>query len=140
MVLVPGVVRKIHPVAARYPGLKLIIDHMGINLESKGEEAGANLGDLVALGKLPNVSVKTSSAPCFSKDPYPYRDIYPMLKAIYDAFGSHRMLWGADYTRLTSTYEECLRHFQQGLDFLTAEDKEWALGKSAATILNWPEN
>jgi predicted TIM-barrel fold metal-dependent hydrolase len=139
MVLVPGVVRKIQPVAARYPNLKLIIDHMGIDLTAKGDDASANLDDLVAIGKHANVAVKTSSAPCFSKDPYPYPDIYPMLKSIYNAFGSHRMLWGADLTRLTSTYEECLRHFQEGLDFLTEEDKEWCLGKSAATILDWPE-
>ena len=83
--------------------------------------------------------MKTSSAPCFSKDPYPYPDIYHMLSSIYNAFSSHRMLWGADLTRLTSTYEECLRHFREGLDFFTTEDKEWVLGKTAATILDWPE-
>jgi hypothetical protein len=58
---------------------------------------------------------------------------------MYEAFGSHRMLWGADRTRLTSTYEECLRHFQEGLDFLSEADKEWVLGKTAASILGWPE-
>ncbi len=49
------------------------------------------------------------------------------------------MLWGADRTRLTSTYEECLRHFQEDLDFLSEADKEWVLGKTAASILGWPE-
>jgi predicted TIM-barrel fold metal-dependent hydrolase len=83
--------------------------------------------------------VKTSSAPCFSNEAYPFADIYPFLRRIYDAFGARRMLWGADYTRLTSTYEECLRHFRQGLDFLSEDDKEWVLGKTAATVLNWPE-
>lgn len=139
MVLVSGIADKILPVAAKYQGLKLIIDHMAADLSAQGGNAFARLDDVIALAKYPNVSIKTSSAPCFSRDPYPYRDIYPYLKRIYEAFGSHRMLWGADRTRLTSTYEECLRHFQEGLDFLSEADKEWVLGKTAASILGWPE-
>ena len=49
------------------------------------------------------------------------------------------MMWGADRTRLTSTYEECIHHFSEGLDFLTAADKEWVLGKTTAAVLGWPE-
>jgi predicted TIM-barrel fold metal-dependent hydrolase len=139
MCLAPDEAHKLAPIAERHPGLRLIVDHMAANLAAKGDEAFAHIDGLLGLAKFDNVSVKTSSAPCFSADPFPYADIYPYLKQIYEAFGSHRMLWGADYTRLTSTYPECLRHFQEGLDFLTAEDKEWVLGKSAAEILNWPE-
>jgi len=139
MVLVAGVPGKMLPVAARHPGLKLTIDHMGCELEKHAAAAFVGIDDLLALAKYPNVTVKTSSAPCFSAAPYPYRDIYDYLRSIYDAFGPRRMLWGADLTRLTSTYEECLSHFQDGLDFLSAEDKEWVLGKSAATVLGWPE-
>jgi hypothetical protein len=49
------------------------------------------------------------------------------------------MLWGADRSRLTSTYRECLDLFREGLDFLSAEDREWILGKALAEALNWPE-
>ena len=139
MCLVPDEAHKLAPIAERHPGLRLIVDHMAANLAAKGDAAFAHIDGLLGLAKFDNVSVKTSSAPCFSADPFPYPDIYPYLKQIYEAFGAQRMLWGCDYTRLTSTYPECLRHFQEGLDFLTAEDKEWVLGKSAATILNWPE-
>ena len=34
---------------------------------------------------------------------------------------------------------ELLRHFQEGLDFLSEDDKAWILGKSLAKILDWPE-
>jgi predicted TIM-barrel fold metal-dependent hydrolase len=97
------------------------------------------IDDLLALAAYPRVVVKTSSAPCFSNEPYPFRDIYPYLRRIYDAFGPRRMLWGADLTRLTSTYSECLLHFKEGLDFLFAADKEWVLGKALAKALRWPE-
>lgn len=139
MVLVPNEAHKLQPVAQRHPNLTLLIDHMAADLEGKGADAFKGLNAVIDLARYPNVSVKTSSAPCFSAEPYPFRDIYPFLRRIYDAYGARRMLWGADFTRLTSTYPECLRHFQEGLDFLTEEDKEWVLGKSAATILNWPE-
>jgi hypothetical protein len=49
------------------------------------------------------------------------------------------MLWGADRSRLTSTYRECVDLFRESLDFLSAADKEWILGKALAEALNWPE-
>jgi predicted TIM-barrel fold metal-dependent hydrolase len=139
MALVPSEAHKLYRVAERHPGLTLIIDHMAADLQEKGTASFEKIDGLLGLARFPNVSVKTSSAPSLSAEPYPFRDIYPFLKQIYEGFGSQRMLWGADYTRLTSTYPDCLRHFQEGLDFLTAEDKEWVLGRTAATVLRWPE-
>ncbi|HWO73574.1 MAG TPA: amidohydrolase family protein [Dehalococcoidia bacterium] len=139
MVLVSGILPKLRPVAERFPGLKLIVDHMGCDLSS-AEGAFAQIDHLIGLAKFENVSVKTSSAPCFSAEPYPHRDIYPYLRRIYDAFGPRRMMWGADLTRLRGTYKDCLRHFREGLDFLTEDDKEWVLGKTLAAVLNWPES
>jgi predicted TIM-barrel fold metal-dependent hydrolase len=139
MCLVAGVAGKLKPVAEKHPGLTLIVDHMGCDLSSaKGAASFATLDQLLSLAVHPRVYVKTSSAPCFSNEPYPFRDIYPYLKRIYEAFGAQRMMWGADRTRLTSTYAECQRHFSEGLDFLSASDKEWVLGKTTATVLNWP--
>lgn len=140
MCLVPDEAHKLAPIAGRHPRLTLVVDHMAANLAAKGHAAFAHIDELLALAEFDNVSVKTSSAPCFSAESYPYGDVNPYLKRIYETFGAQRMLWGADFTRLTSTYAECLRHFQEGLDFLTAEDKEWVLGRTAVKVLKWPEN
>jgi predicted TIM-barrel fold metal-dependent hydrolase len=140
MLLLPGMPEKAQPIAARHPGLRIVIDHMACVLQAKGAEAFAGIDNLLALSSHANVYVKTSSAPCFSNEPYPFADLYPYLRRIYDAFGPRRLFWGADITRLTSTYSECLRHFKEGLDFLTSEDKEWILGKSLAEALRWPES
>lgn len=139
MVLLAGMPEKAQPIARRHPGLTLIIDHMAADLTG-GADAFASLGELVRLAALPKVSVKVSSAPNFSKEPYPYRDLLPVLRRIYDAFGARRMHWGADITRVASTYSECLRHFQEGIDFLTASDREQIVGKSLAEAVNWPED
>ena len=84
--------------------------------------------------------MKTSCAPTHSEESFPYRDIQPYLQRIYEAFGARRLLWGSDITRLRGTYHECLSLFQEELDFLSADDKEWILGKTAAGVLGWPED
>jgi predicted TIM-barrel fold metal-dependent hydrolase len=64
----------------------------------------------------------------------------PHLRRAFDAFGRERIMWGSDYTVLTAaghTYRECLDHIR-GLDFLSDEDREWVLWRTASTALNWP--
>ena len=139
MCLTHGFPEVLSPIAQRHPGLTLIADHMACILNKKGAESFAKLDDLLALAKFPKVLVKTTSAPSLSAEPYPFNDIYPFLKRIYETFGPRRLMWGADITRLTSTYKDCLLHFEEGLDFLTEDDKEWVLGGTLATELNWPE-
>jgi predicted TIM-barrel fold metal-dependent hydrolase len=139
MALVPGVVRKLLPVIERHRDLSILIPHMGCVTRLRGTEAFANLDDLLELARYPKVFVMVSSAPCFSNEAYPFRDIRPFLKRIFEAYGSRRLLWGSDITRLTCTYRECLDHFRMSLDFLSSEDKEWILGKTLATVLNWAE-
>jgi predicted TIM-barrel fold metal-dependent hydrolase len=127
-------------VVAKYPGLTVVLDHMAAALGQKGAAAFPMNAELAALARHPNLSVKVSSVAMMSADAYPFADVYEPLKAIYDSFGPQRMMWGTDITRGGAvSYEDLLRHFQEGLDFLTDDDKEWVLGKSLAKILNWPE-
>ncbi|MFN8635041.1 MAG: amidohydrolase family protein [Chloroflexota bacterium] len=130
---------KVPPIVEKNPNLPLIIDHMGALTRVQGPESFASIDLLLALAKYPNVYVKTTSAPSNSAESFPYRDVQPFLKQMYDAFGPQRLMWGSDITRLKGTYGECLRLFRDELDFLSADDKEWILGKSLATALNWPE-
>jgi predicted TIM-barrel fold metal-dependent hydrolase len=139
MALVPGLADRLQPVLARHPELKIVIPHMACVLDARGAAAFAGLDDLLALARYKNVTVMVSSLPCFSNEPYPFRDMQPYLRKIYDDFGPRRMLWGADLSRLSSTYKECLDQFRYGLDFLSADDKEWILGRALAAAFNWPE-
>jgi predicted TIM-barrel fold metal-dependent hydrolase len=137
--LVVGEPGALQPIAARHPGLTLLVDHMGCNLEPPPEHAFAAIDELLALAQYPGVFVKVSSAPCFSTQDFPFGDVIPYLKRIYDAFGARRLMWGADLTRLRGTYTQCLAQFTDHLDFLSEDDKEWVLGKTIAEVLNWPE-
>ena len=132
-------ITRVAPIVESHPGLSLIIDHMGRVPAAHGPEAWENLDLLLDVARYPNVWVKTSCAPTHSDEEFPYKDLHPHLERIYDAFGAERLLWGSDITRLKGTYEQNLRLFQEELPFLSADDKEWILGKTLAGVLNWPE-
>lgn len=140
MMFLPGMAEKAGPIAERHPALTIVLDHMARRLETRVEDTFADLDVLLRLAIRPRVFVKVSSVPNFSAEPYPHRDIHPYLHRIYDAFGPRRLFWGSDITRLRGSYSDCLRLFQEGLDFLSAEDRELILGEALAEALNWPES
>ncbi|HEX2172652.1 MAG TPA: amidohydrolase family protein, partial [Dehalococcoidia bacterium] len=140
MILVPGLLDKVPPIAELHSGLTLILDHMARSSSLRDEACFADLDDLLALARYPNVAVKTTAVPCYTSQPYPFANMHEYVRRIYDAFGPHRMLWGSDYTRLPCSYRECLDLFRKELDFLSEDDKEWVLGKTAADLLDWPES
>ncbi|HEY7494328.1 MAG TPA: amidohydrolase family protein [Candidatus Tectomicrobia bacterium] len=125
-------------VAERHPGLKLIIDHLGRTGGAKDEAGFANLGELLALARYPNVAVKATGAPSYSSDPYPYRNIHPYLRQLYDAFGPERMFWGTDITRMPCTWRQCVTMFTEELAWLSARDKDLIMGRALCNWLGWP--
>jgi predicted TIM-barrel fold metal-dependent hydrolase len=127
-------------VAARHPGLTLIIDHLASVAAPTPAESFVAIDDLVALAKYPNVVVKVSDAPNRSKQPYPYADVQPFVRKIYDAYGPRRMIWGSDITQLHGlAYADVLRFWQEGLPFLSDDDRRLILGGTVAEVLRWPE-
>ena len=136
---IPGNIAGFEPLLARYPGLRLTIDHAGRHPNGpKDEAAWADADQLYALARHPNVAVKVSSLPSFSTEDYPFANLHQHIRRIYDTFGPQRMLWGSDVTRLRSTYVENVRLFTEALDFVSTEDKEWIMGRAAAACCDWP--
>jgi tripartite-type tricarboxylate transporter receptor subunit TctC len=62
----------IDAIAAKHPRLKFVIDHLGLVNGEKDDVAFRGLDQLLALGKRPNVAVKSSALPCYTAEPYPY--------------------------------------------------------------------
>lgn len=124
-------------ISERHPGLRLLIDHLGMPLRKKDDAALANLADLVALARNPNVALKASAAPGASSAPYPYRNIHDYLHAVYDAFGPSRMFWGTDITRMPCTWRQCVTLFTEELDWLTAADKDLIMGRALCDWIGW---
>ncbi|MBI3966475.1 MAG: amidohydrolase [Chloroflexi bacterium] len=139
MVYVPGLCRLIAPIAERHPDLRLVIDHLARPIRTKDAPAWADLDEVLALARFPNVTVKVSSLPTYTSESYPFPSLDAPIRRVYDHFGPQRMMWGSDLTKLPCSYRECLDHFRVALDFLSESDREWILGRTAATVLRWPE-
>src|SRR4029077_6422955 len=73
MVLVPGSLDALRGIAERPPGLKLTVDHVGLDRAAKDRSPFADLRKVCALAKLPNVAVEASGRPALSGHAYSFR-------------------------------------------------------------------
>jgi predicted TIM-barrel fold metal-dependent hydrolase len=140
MFLTTGQLPLFGPVAERHPRLDLIIDHMGISSEAlRNNMMPATIAAAAALARYPNVSVKLSSAPLFSAEPYPFRDMTVHIRRLFDAYGPRRCFWGSDVTNsfAKATYRQRVTHFTEELDFLSEDDKDWIMGRAIVARLRW---
>ena len=55
-----------------------------------------------------------------------------------EAFGPQHLFWGTDLTRLPCLYRQAVTPFAKELDFFSAANKEWIMGRGIAEWLNWP--
>ncbi len=138
MVLMPSALDHLDRIAARHPGLKLVIDHVGLDRRGKGERVWEDLPAVCALARHPNIAVKASGMPSLSREPYPFRDLHPHIRALVDAFGPARTFWGTDLTRMPCSYYECIALFTQHLPWLTGRDLELVMGRAICDWLDWP--
>jgi len=135
--LAPNRARVVGEIAAKYPKLRLLIDHMGRPRGSLDGAGFADLDDLLALARYPNVAVKASGAPSYSSAAYPYRNIHPYLKRIFDAYGPARMFWGTDITRMPCSYRQCVTLFTEELPWLKGRDLELVMGRALCEWIGW---
>lgn len=126
----------IERVAERHPRLRLTIDHLGLTT-GKDEEAFRHLDNVLVLARRSNVAVKVSCLPHYTTDAYPFRRLHPYLRRVYDAFGPKRMFWGSDLSRLPCSYRESLTYLSEAIPWLTAQDKEWILGRGLCEWIGW---
>ena len=127
-------------VAARHPGLPMIADHFGTTGEmAKSGKLAEAVGETAKLAQYPNVSVKLSTSPFYSAESYPFNDMKPHIRRLFDAFGPRRCYWGTDLTNsfAKATYKQRITHFTETLEFLSPEDKEWIMGRAILERLGW---
>jgi predicted TIM-barrel fold metal-dependent hydrolase len=125
-------------IAERHPDLTLIIDHLGLARMAKDDAVFANLPELLALARLPNIHIKATGAPAYSSHPYPFRNLHDGLHRIFDAFGPRRFFWGTDITRMACSYRECVTMFTEELPWLSGDDLELVMGKAVCDVLRCP--
>ncbi|MDA0663870.1 MAG: amidohydrolase family protein [Proteobacteria bacterium] len=123
-------------IAARHPGLKLMVDHMGTLRGAKGDAAFPNMRQLTALARYPNVAVKLTGGPFYADDAYPFKSLHRHYRAMYDAFGPDRLFWGTDITKMPCSWKQCVTHFQE-IDWLSDADKKRIMGDALCDWIGW---
>jgi len=124
-------------IAKRFPKLRLIIDHLGVPLDAKGESAFLHLPELISLSQYPNIAIKATAVPAYAIDHYPYLAIEPFVEKIFQAFGPNRFFWGSDITKLQCTWLECVELFTVQYQWLSSSDKDLVMGKALCNWLDW---
>ncbi|MDA0710650.1 MAG: amidohydrolase family protein [bacterium] len=115
----PEQIPQVADMAQRFPGVNVVIDHMAmINI---GRPDSEGIDPLCGLARYPNVYARTSLHNP-SREQMPYRDVWPYLRRLYDAFGPQRLVYANFFEFLI---------MKDMIPFFTEEDKAWILGKTA---------
>ena len=138
MILAPQhMVQVVDDVAARYPGLKIVMDHMALTSGKPFDETFRDFDKLLPMAKRPNVAVKASALPCYSDEPYPFIRVQEYARKAYEAFGPKRTFWGSDLSRSPVPYRQQIDMWLNDAPWLKAEDKEWVMGRGICEWLGW---
>lgn len=126
---------EIERMARRHPALPVVIDHC-LNLRA-GREHNDILSDMLALARVPTLHAKLSYLVTGSAEPFPFRDMHGSCRAIIQAYGPMRCVWGSDFPCSLwcpqATYRENLRVFTHELA-LDAQSKRHILGETARRL------
>jgi predicted TIM-barrel fold metal-dependent hydrolase len=121
---------------------RFVVDHLGMAqppLIGIDGDMWTGYEHVLALAAHPNVTVKLSGAPSMSREPFPYRDLWPhSSRAHHTAFGLERVMWGSDFTRVAElhSYEQAVA-FMRDTNELSASEKERLMGRTVREVFQW---
>ncbi|HZW31724.1 MAG TPA: amidohydrolase family protein, partial [Isosphaeraceae bacterium] len=123
----------------RFPETTVIIDHLG-RIGADGMIRDADVDALCALARHRNVCVKVGAFYALGKKTPPYLDLAPLIRRVVQAFGANRCLWESDcpFQVVAHRYVDSLALIRDHLDFLSKDDRDWLLFRTAEQRLFQP--
>ncbi len=118
-----------------FPSVPMILDHCGFMADARDYEI------VLRLARYPNAFLKWCHARMiFGRGEWPYHHLAAPLRRAIDAFGAERILWASDSSMVTTgeSWAEMLFYLRDSGCGLSAEEREWILGRATRTVLNWP--
>ena len=136
-----GRLAQVGGMAARNPGTRLVIDHLGLQqpfVPPVPAQPFAALAQVLQLARHDNIAIKISGACTLSHQPFPYPDIWDPLARIFDAYGFDRCMWGTDWTRAVEflTYKQGVEAFRV-TDRLSDSERAALMGGTLQRIYPW---
>ncbi|MCX6900212.1 MAG: amidohydrolase family protein [Verrucomicrobia bacterium] len=130
--LTPAHLPALSRMCAKFPDTPVIIDHLA-RIGASGPVRDEDVAALCSLARHRNVMVKVSAFNSLGAKKPPHLDLAPLIKRVHEAFGARRLMWGSDTPFQTQheTYEDSIALIRDRLDFLSAEDKDWMLRRTA---------
>jgi predicted TIM-barrel fold metal-dependent hydrolase len=111
----------------------VIIDHLcriGIDGKIRNEDVQA----LCAMAQHKRVMVKVGAFYALGKREPPYTDLEPLIREVVKAFTPQRCMWESDcpfQVQGKHTYQASIDLIQNRLKFLTKQDRDWLLQRTA---------
>jgi len=138
MILVrQALIPAIDTIAARHPGLRIVMDHMALTAGEPEEAAFRDFDRLLTLARYPNVAVKATALPKYTGEPFPFLRIQDYVRRVYQVFGPKRLFWGSDITNSRVSYRQHIDMWLHEAPWLPEEDKAWVLGRGIMEWLRW---
>jgi len=139
----------IEMLAAAFPNVNISLDHLAVTPTTPlvPDRWGrprfddeplppANYPRILDMARFPNVYIKVSGEYAFSKVPWPYEDMKPMVEQIYQAFGPGRMMWCTDspWILVEPGYQKLVDLLDYHLPSISKEEKDLIMGGTALKI------
>jgi len=121
----------------KHPETPVIIDHLG-RIGTDGMIRDEDVEALCALSQHKKILVKVGAFYALGKKTPPYFDLAPLIQRVVKAYGPQRCMWESDcpFQVVSHKYSESIGLISK-LDFLSNEDREWLLWKTAEKALFW---
>ena len=118
--------------AASFRNTPVIIDHL-CRIGADGVIADKDVDALCAMAMHKKVLVKVGAFYALGKKTPPYTDLVPMIRKVVKAFGPKRCMWESDcpFQVVKQPYQASVDLVRKHLDFLTADDRDWMLRRTA---------
>ncbi len=125
---------QIYGLADEFSDVPVILDHLGRPGQGKPEE----YPEVLRLAKLPKVYIKLCAVSSASQEQFPYRDVKPIVRRAFDAFGPDRFLWGGLGMDMRE-FEQNVTMFEEFFAFTTEENRAKIRGLNATQIYGFKQ-
>jgi predicted TIM-barrel fold metal-dependent hydrolase len=94
---------------------------------------------VLGLARFANVYAMVSGQYAFSREPYPHRDLEPVVRAVYRAYGADRLLWASDFPWILEEpgYTAQLALADELLPDISSSERAAILGGTARKLLTF---
>lgn len=136
----PEYLDQVDEMCQQFPDTRVVIDHFA-RIGMDGPIREADVATLAGLARHRHVHVKVSAFYALGRKQPPHEELIPVIRRLYETYGPQRLMWATDCPyQLTppNSYESSFRLVHDRLEFLSAEDREWLLRKTAERVFFGP--